>query len=354
MEINDSQQSAEPNDTTVQQSETLHEIECSPSQEIINGELHDETCAEINSLIVDASQSTNSLAGRVDNGSADDVEVTSDENRSSNQDEDFDAPSRPIPLMASDNAQETTNDNATGYSKERTSVATSDVGVEYINERAPSLNVRFFRLASRGTSLENSSSQHSNSQSISRRTTHLTNSLRPMSNIIVEESDEDTMAASVRRRISMFRSSLSNSFGVSASREHNVSSSGDCSNGGSGVLLINARLVESMEEAEAVPMKFCQKHAKVVAAVSAIILATSITFVILVVQRVVMRNSPAPTVAPSSFPSIAPSFDTRPTLAIIQERGSIRVGMHESASPGTFRYQLVSGRVVALLVSLNS
>ena len=350
----ESQQSAEPNDTTVQQSENLHETEPSASQENnINDEVHDETCAENDSLDVgeDAIQSFNSSVREVNSASANHAEGTSVENRSSSQDDEFDAHahSRQRPSMTSDSTPETT-DNGNSYFKERASVASSDVGAEYIDEPAPSLNVRFFRLASRGTSLGNSSSQHSNSQSISRRTTTLTNSLRPMSNIIVEESDESTMSASIRRRISMLRSSLSNSFGVNSSRESNARSNADCSNESSGVLLINARLVESMEEAEAVPMKFCQKHAKFIAAISVIILVTSITFVTLVVQRMVeFRNSPSPTITPSSFPSIAPSYDTRPTLAIVQERGSIRFGMHESASPGTFRYRLVSVTVVALL-----
>lgn len=244
------------------------------------------------------------------------------------------------------------------------SVASTEVGATQVDEVAPNLNLRFFLHSSRqrhhGTSRHNDARDSNHNSQIgtsnhSNHASHMTTSrLRSMNNIMLEAADE--ISATVRRASSMFRSSLSGSgfsrntqesSPTSSNNEHRRRSSSffqrrSDSNQDSNIL-INATLVEPMEVAEAEVVGFCQKHAKAIGSISAIMLVAFITLMTLTLKGViVLRRTAIPTSAPSSMPSMAPSFDPSPTLAIVQDRQKLRCGLHEGRSPGTFRYQLVS------------
>lgn len=164
--------------------------------------------------------------------------------------------------------------------------------------------------------------------------------VRPMSNIVIEEPPTP-MTATVRR----MSSTLFTSFGSS---RFNLSSRGGSSrdhSNNSENILINATVVEPVVEAES--MGFCYTHGKIIAALSFVLMVGFVTFVALTYDRPDMwGNTLQPTSVPSSMPSMAPSFDPRPTLQIVQDRGSVRCGMHQSTTPGTFRYQLVCNTVL--------
>jgi hypothetical protein len=147
------------------------------------------------------------------------------------------------PLFASPNF----NDH---LSKQRASLVSSDVGVTHVDEPAPNLNLRFFRISSRRFGLGTSLNEETRSRMA-------TSELRPMSNILLEETE---MTASVRRANSMIRSSLSGSGfsransledsprniqGYNWRRMSSPFSRRTDSNQGSNVL-INATLVEPM------------------------------------------------------------------------------------------------------------
>lgn len=161
---------------------------------------------------------------------------------------------------------------------------------------------------------------------------------RPMSNIVLDDDRQLHMTATVRRLSSTFFSSFNSSrFDLSSTRGGTLASSHH-----TGDILINATLVEPVEVAEAETEGFCQKHAKVIGSISFILIAGFIALVATTYDRMGMwGNTPPPTLVPSSFPSMAPSFDPRPTLQIVQERGRVRCGLNEYHNKGSFRYQLV-------------
>ena len=152
------------------------------------------------------------------------------------------------------------------------------------------------------------------------------------------------MTATVRHLSSTLFSSFNSSrFRLSSTRGGSLASSSHHT----GDILINATLVEPVEVAEAEPEGFCQKHAKVIGSVSFIFLVAFVAFVSFTYDRIGMwGNTLSPTLAPSSVPSMAPSFDPRPTLEIVQERGSVRCGLNEYHNKGSFRYQLVGDIII--------
>jgi ABC-type amino acid transport substrate-binding protein len=248
-------------------------------------------------------------------------------------------------------------------SKQRASLASSDVGATHVDEVAPNLNLRFFRLSSRRTRL--GTSLNSDSRSYSNHPSHHSTAAsdrRPMSNIMLEGTG---MTASVRRANSIRRSSLSGSV-FSRSMNSNGDSPASSQNNRSRRLssffsrqsegnqdsnvLINATLVESMEVAEAEPVGFFQKHGKMIGSISAILVVAFITLMSLTMKGVIAPGKTLmPTSVPSSMPSMAPSFDPRPTLAIVQDRGNLRCGLHVSRSPNTFRYLLCQAIAAVVL-----
>jgi general L-amino acid transport system substrate-binding protein len=248
-------------------------------------------------------------------------------------------------------------------SKQRASLASSDVGANYVDEVAPNLNLRFFRLSSRrtrlGTSL-NSTDNRSNSNHPSYHSM-AASERRPMSNVVLEGTE---MTASVRRANSIHRSSLSSMNSIEdgpASSQNNRSRrlssffSRQSDTNQDSNFLINATLVESMEVAEAEPVGFFQKHGKMIGSISAILVVAFITLMSLTMKGVIAPGrTPMPTAVPSSMPSMAPSFDPRPTLAIVQDRGNLRCGLHESRSRGTFRYQLCQAIAAVVLNNVDA
>lgn len=202
------------------------------------------------------------------------------------------------------------------------------VGAVQINERAPQINRRFFmgldrpgarqrrtedRAARRAaarlgstTSVEEQNNSNNNGGLAATETLEVSgNTLLSTSSNRVNDSTEAAVqrASSIPRRIS------SSTFNRRVSRHNST-------------ILIEATLVEDSEIYEAKTMGFCQRYWKFIFAITVIILTTSTLVGTLVIE-------PPFTKAPKiSSPTSSPTFDPRPTLDIVQERGYLLCGVN--------------------------
>ena len=101
-------------------------------------------------------------------------------------------------------------------------------------------------------------------------------------------------------------------------------------------ILIEATLVEEDapvvgEVVEARPMGFFERKWKVFALIMgcALVLMTVLLTTLIARDDDVIREYDVVSTVPSSMPSIMPSFDTRPTLEIVQERGYLTCGLRQ-------------------------
>ncbi|KAL3798805.1 hypothetical protein HJC23_004593 [Cyclotella cryptica] len=178
-------------------------------------------------------------------------------------------------------------------------------------------------------------------------------SIRSTSNVMLGGQN---MMASVRRVNSIFFSSLSRSgltrslpsqegslnnsqIQNSSNQRRQSSPFFSLSN-----VFINASLVEENESnvvVDAEPIGFCHKHGKVIATLSFLVLVAFVTIMTLTLKRIIeARNMSLPSPVPSFAPSLAPSYDPRPTLEIVQERGTLRCGLVSFQFEGTFCFKL--------------
>jgi len=213
------------------------------------------------------------------------------------------------------------NDNAMG----------GEVGAIQINERAPQINRRFFMgldrpgarqrrtedraarraAARRGstTPVEDQVNSNNNNGGQAAETLEMSgNTLLPSSSSNRhEEMNNSVESAAVQS--SFIPRRISFSFINRVSRHDST-------------MLIEATLVEDSEIYEAKTMGFCQRYWKFIFAITVIILTTSTligTFFI----------APPFTKAPkTSSPTLSPTFDPRPTLDIVQERGYLLCGVN--------------------------
>lgn len=212
------------------------------------------------------------------------------------------------------------------YSKQRTSTADDTIGATQVDERAPNINLRFFRGLTARTASQRTRNRDRRARLRARQreqqgdSNEMLASVRPMSNIMLEE--QATSQAASRR----FGNSLVSS--LSVSRYFNNSS------GSKDNVLINATLVEEeeLEYAVAEEMSWWQEHARVLLpclCVLLIALAGSVTAAVVVVQK----RADTPSEMPSNMPSLAPSQDLRDTIVNVQERGILRCGLANGDSP---------------------
>ncbi|KAL7517166.1 hypothetical protein ACHAWX_002114 [Stephanocyclus meneghinianus] len=256
-----------------------------------------------------------------------------------------------------DSAVEASNNSTDRrWSKQPAALNSSEIGASQVDERAPNINIRFFRLSSRRTSFRESLNDESNNNSDSVRTGN--SPIIPASNNAVQDQE---MTASVQLVTSVLASSLSGS-GLSRSsvlqddslsnQSRRSSHARDNSNP-----LIDATLVVENEPIEIVvaqPEGFFHRHGKIIALVSSVVIVVFVTFMTLTLTEVIaLRSTPQPLPMPSSAPSLAPSYDPRPTLEIVKERGKVRCGMHVSQANGTFRYRLCQAVAAIALNSPN-
>jgi hypothetical protein len=256
--------------------------------------------------------------------------------------------SPPPPSNLMNNNESNLSDNnisESRWSKQRASFnSESEVGVSYVHEPAPNLNLRFFRRPGRRNAARRRREDANNNGDVQM----VDSTTRPVSNIMYGDSG---LVASVRRMNSRFVSSLGASgFADSLGSQNDTpslhsgrrraSASQRMSN-----YLINATLVEEsdpIELVEAQPVGFLQGHWKAIASFACIVLAGFAIFLALAFTRLdILGNASQPTLFPSSAPSMAPSFNPKPTLEIVQERGTIRCGLFEYLNDDSFRYQLV-------------
>lgn len=219
-------------------------------------------------------------------------------------------------------------DRAMPMRKIRPTPSSNDnVGAIQINERAPQINRRFFmgldrpgarqrrtedRAARRAaaarrdstTPVEDQNNSNTGGQAaetleMSRNTLLSTSSNRHEMNDSVELAVQSSF---IPRRISF-------SFNRRVTRQDST-------------MLIEATLVEDSEIYEAKTMGFCQRYWKFIFAITVIILTTSTLVGIFFI-------SPPFTKAPkTSSPTLSPTFDPRPTLDIVQERGYLLCGVN--------------------------
>lgn len=239
--------------------------------------------------------------------------------------------------------------------------AVTGVSSTFVDERAPNPSPRFFRRLGRQSTPPRSRRCRDGLPEDARDSSIVVDdaqagnsSTRPLSNIM---SGGQQMAASVTRVNSIFFSSLSrsdlphslpsqegslnNSQILNRTRQRRTSSPFfSLSN-----VFINASLVEENESdvvVDAEPMGFCYKHGKIIATLSFLALVTLVTIMTLTIkEHVTSRNTSTLSSVPSSAPSLAPSYDPRPTLEIVQERGTLRCGLVSFQVEGTFCFKLV-------------
>lgn len=233
-------------------------------------------------------------------------------------------------------------DHATGdsgyYSKQRTSNADDTIGATQVDERAPNINLRFFRGLAAGNRRQSQRSRNrdrrarlrdirqrqqqgeSNESQVEAPPEEMVASARPMSNIML---DQQARSQNASRR---FGNSLVSSLSVSR-YFNNSTGTGDS-------VLIKATLVEEeeLEYAVAEEMSWWQEHSKVLLpclCVLLIALAGSVTAAVLIVQK---KNN-TPSEMPSQMPSSAPSQNSLSTIVNVQERGILRCGLSVGETP---------------------
>ena len=219
------------------------------------------------------------------------------------------------------------------YSKERTTTTDNTIGATQVDERAPNINLRFFRgLGARNRRASQRSrnrdrrtrrreAQHQQQQGGSNADAsgEMVASVRPMSNIMLEQQARSETTS--RRFVNSLMSSLSQS--------RYFSSSGDD-------VLINATLVEEeeLEYAVAEEMSWWQQHAKLVVPCLCLALcaiAGMATSLVLRDKRLEILHVPSE--MPSEMPSSQPSMNPRPTLANVRERGYLNCGISSGDTP---------------------
>ena len=272
------------------------------------------------------------------------------------------SPTCPTLSAISSGRNSTVTDRNHGENEQQVSVnSVTDVSATFVDERAPSVSPRFFRRLVRQNTSSRSRGRRHGLPEDARQSSILVDdaqtgnlSTRPRSNIMLEGQQ---MAASVRRVNSIFFSSLSrsdvphslpsqegslNNSQIQNSNPQRRTSSPFFSLSN---VFINASLVEENESdmvVDAAPLGFCYKHGKVIATLLFLVLVTLVTIMTLTIKRIVTSgNTSKPSAVPSSAPSLAPSYDPRPTLEIVQERGTLRCGLFSFQVNGTFCFKLV-------------
>ncbi|KAL3796748.1 hypothetical protein HJC23_010895 [Cyclotella cryptica] len=243
-----------------------------------------------------------------------------------------------------------------GWCKQRTSGDSTDIGAMHVDERAPNINLRFFRgLAARHrTRSQRARTRDLRVGQIGRQETagaatsiggnqppdEMVASVRPISNIMLEQQQQQGQTQSRRFFPNSLFSSLSQSSWFLLSSD------------GTGSVLLSATLVEPLEYAVVKELTWLEKHAKVLLPLSVLVVIALIGSVTPVVVIALRQNNAVPTEMPSEAPSFAPSQDPRPTLQIVQERGHLLCGLQPDGTPELpFRRELC--RAVAAVVLGN-
>ena len=237
-------------------------------------------------------------------------------------------------------------ENSDRFSKQRTA-STDTVGFTQVDERAPNINLRFFR----GLGTRNRSQRRRNRERRAQRRSdqegNSTGSLASANN----PPGQEEMVAEVRPMSNINLEALSRSQ-TGQSRRFVSSLSQSRMFGGSNAtndVLISATLVEEeeLEYAVAEEMSCWQKRAKVLIPSLCFCL---ILLVSLVSWAIVSRSSRSDTEMPSEMPSSAPSQDPRPTLEIVQERGHLLCGVASGNSPEVQFWRELCRSVAAVVV----
>jgi hypothetical protein len=247
------------------------------------------------------------------------------------------------------------------YSKTRTSTGDTTVRATQVDERAPNINLRFFRgLAARTLSQRSRNrdrrarrrearqqqqrASNNSNESQMEPPEEMVATVRPMSNILLEQQQNRSQTTSQRRLGNSIFSSLSQSrfFGSSGTSASDV--------------LINATLVEEeeLEYAVAEEMNWYSKHAKVIVPCLCLLLVVLAGSVAGGVYARGKRSAVTPSEVPSTMPSAAPSMDRRPTLVNVRERGYLLCGadLMDNSPELAFRLDLVRDRVFLAFTSL--
>lgn len=213
------------------------------------------------------------------------------------------------------------NDNAMGGENDT-------VGAIQINERAPQINRRFFMGLDRPGARQRRTEDRAARRAAARRGSGSTTPAEDQNNSntggqaaeTLEVSRNTLLTTSSNRHEEMndsVESAVQSSFitrRISFSFNRRVTRQDS-------TMLIEATLVEDSEIYEAKTMGFCQRYWMFIFAITVVILTTS-TLVGLFIE-------PPFTKAPkTSPPTLSPTFDPRPTLDIVQERGYLLCGVN--------------------------
>lgn len=186
-------------------------------------------------------------------------------------------------------------DRATSMAKMRTIVegdgSSASVGAVQVDEQAPQINRRFYLGLDRPGECERRAEARTAHRAVRR------GSLMP------PDSNGDNSNSTVPRRASIFGRFTMSSLPSARSN-----------------ILVEATLVEDSDVFEAKTMGYCQRHWRWIVAIAVGILLPIALFGILYVQPLAARTEP------NSSPTPLPTFDSRPTLEIVHERGYLMCG----------------------------
>ena len=204
------------------------------------------------------------------------------------------------------------------------------VGAIQINERAPQINRRFFmgldrpsvrqrRTEDRAARRAAAAARRGSTTSPVEDQNNSNNNNGGLAAETVEVSGNTTLLSSSSNRMN---DSVVSSANQSSFIPRRISSTFNRLSRHDSTMLIEATLVEDSEIYEATTVGYCQRYWKFIFAITVVILTTSTLVGTLVIE-------PPFTKAPkTSSPTFSPTFDPRPTLDIVQERGYLLCGVN--------------------------
>lgn len=177
--------------------------------------------------------------------------------------------------------------------------------------RAPNLNIRFFHLAARQRTREENSRRRRRRRSSAASTTQQ------------NENSPNNSGQSAASTAGVLRRALSTELGVGSLGSLFPRRNNPLTASASSSPVINATLVEEPEVVVAERMLLSEKKKMMIIGVVIFVVVIVAVVIILVLFLDTKRDDETAVVPETRRPTMAPTFDNRPTLQIVQERGSV-------------------------------
>jgi len=213
-----------------------------------------------------------------------------------------------------------------------------DIGAMQVHEPAPNLNIRFFHLAARQRTREENSRRRRRRRSSAASTTQQ------------NENSPNNSGQSAASTAGVLRRALSTELGVGSLGSLFPRRNNPLTASASSSPVINATLVEEPEVVVAERMLLSEKKKMMIIGVVIFVVVIVAVVIILVLFLDTKRDDETAVVPETRRPTMAPTFDNRPTLQIVQERGSIRCGSAENGTTRALFFQDLCRAVAAVVL----